>query len=120
MQTVKINTIDGTTIMECDSITISRKGWRIFESALDLSKKNGGTQPDSIIHIAEVKEGDDGINCISQDEVIIAERYGSPSELIGVVLIPHEDEDSVVYQFIYQGDSVYIMNANGSTVETLK
>lgn len=120
MQTVKIVTSNNTIISECDSVVIARPGQLMFDSAIDEAVKNGYDRPESMIATGGATEIENGVYR-DDSTVFIHPRYiNDKSEIIGLVCMTIETTDELSYLFIYAGESVYVMNGNGSTIETLR
>lgn len=120
MQTVKINTFDNTIIFECDSITLAKRHQRMCECALNDAKLKGVDDPSYMIVTGGVIELEDGSFKDNSEIDVISHYQSKDTEIIGVICMPVEDKDVINYQFIFKGESVYVMNENGKTIEVLK
>lgn len=119
MQTVKINTSSNTMILHCDSITIARKGQLMFDSAIKDAINNGCKRPEQMICNGGITEIENSVYRDDRD-IYVHPRYEDDADVIGLVVLPSDDKNSLSYLFIYSGESVYVMNGNGSTIEVLK
>lgn len=118
-----------TSIYAVEEITVARKGSPQWQQAFAIADDLKCQAPDVIEfvpvcyedpemekpigeeHILEVKrEGEVRENCIA----IICSSRPSPT----FPAIP--EAGGLGYQFLYQGDQVYITNQNGATIEVVK
>ncbi|WP_147198308.1 hypothetical protein AAGQ96_11780 [Pantoea sp. MBD-2R] len=127
MLTVK-SIIGGVThICEVGSITIARRGSETFEFVLALTGEH--PNPDFAEVMPGIFEDAEKTKTLQKEEILVSEREGVLVEDAVAVLINDVDSvkmpgikeaDGVLYQYIYPGDRVYVMNSHGSTIETLK
>lgn len=127
MFTVK-TTIGGVThISELPSITIARPGSDTFSSV--LAQTNNTSNPDFAIMLPAVYADAECTETLQEEELIISERNDVLDENAIAILVEDFESpisakrkafDGVRYQYIYPGDTVYVMNSHGSTIETVK
>ena len=125
MLTIKVKTIDSSRVYTSDVVEISRSGQRVFETIVERAKEHGAVCPSTVIEFGTALVDENGKNAEIKDyDFIINESGRNPadSELIGIMLSCSNDknDDSLCYEFIYSGDSIYVMNETGQTVEVLK
>jgi|GEM_PF-5237145 len=124
MLTIKVKTIDSSRVFTSDVVEISRPGQRVFESIVARAKEHNAICPAMVIEFGEAIVDETGKHTEIKDyDIFINESCRNPdSELIGIIVSANrsDNDDSLCYEFIYEGDSVYVMNETGQTVESLK
>ncbi|MCP1436713.1 hypothetical protein J3D56_000149 [Erwinia persicina] len=127
MLTVK-SIIGGVThICEVNNITIARRGSETFGYVLTLTKEH--PNPDFAEVMPAIYENEEKSKVLQQEAIMISERDGVLvgdavavliSEVDSVKMPGLKEADGTLYQYIYPGDKVYVMNSHGSTIETVK
>ena len=140
MYTLKM-IIDGdVSIREEESITLSRAGGKLFNTALELVEESkqmavacaeGQQAQGALVH------GVDAVTahkkplaletsavelCTDGDEqfVLCAGREGNRELNTAIGVVVTTLENGARYEFVYAGDQVYVVNRDGRTVETLR
>ncbi len=127
MLTVK-SIIGGVThIYEVSTITVARRGSETFDYVLTLTKEH--LNPDFAEVMPAIYEDDEQTRVLQKENIMVSERDGVRVQDATAVLISEVDSvkmpgvkeaDGTLYQYIYPGDKVYVMNSHGSTIETVK
>lgn len=138
MFTLKVSQGGTTSIRTVKDVTIAKRGSEQFNEAMGYAKELGIKNPNYIEYVPEVGEPKDHtVDHVSADDVRIiqyeqllenGERKGVDGEPIAVILedssafcMPFDETMAgTAYNFIYQGDEVYVMNQSGSTIEAIK
>jgi hypothetical protein len=114
-------------ICEVDNITIALQGSETFEFVLVLTKNL--TNPDFAEVMPAIYKDDDKSRVLQKETILVSEREGvlvkdALAVLINIVdsvkMPGVKEADGTLYQYIYPGDKVYVMNSHGSTIETVK
>ncbi|WLS80491.1 hypothetical protein Q3V30_08435 [Erwinia pyri] len=116
-----------THICEVDNITIAIRGSETFEYVLALTKDHGN--PDFAEVMPAIYEDDEKRRILQDEAILVSEREGVLVKNAVAVLINNvesvkmpwiKEADGTLYQYIYPGDKVCVMNSHGSTIETVK
>nr|WP_227542216.1 hypothetical protein [Klebsiella aerogenes] len=108
-------------------MTIARVGSDRFYDILEQT--NDHSNPDFAIWLPAVYSDPQCKDALQEEELIVSEREGVLDKNAIAILVEDFESpehakrkafDGVRYQYIYPGDQVYVMNSNGSTIETVK
>ncbi|MEI2264372.1 hypothetical protein [Erwinia sp. CGal63] len=127
MLTVK-SFIGGVThICEVSNITIARRGSETFEFVLMLTKDH--PNPDFAEVMPAIYQDEEKTKILQKEAVLISEREGVRVEDAAAVLINEvesvkmpgiKEADGTLYQYLYPGDRVDVMNSHGTVIETVR
>lgn len=129
MFTIKYRRHNASLITEAQEVCLAKPGSPQYDNALALAEDFGLTQPD-LIQTFEKQSKPDGRmlpflrSKQSESYVLTTERDDHPGKPIAVVVSDAVDPNmpdapGTGYQFIYHGDSLFIMNRFGQTVELI-
>jgi len=129
MFTVKQIIGNATSLYEVKEITVARQGSEQWAQAFALADELAVDVPDIIEHIPTAYEDAEMTKPIGDEQIVTVDRNdvtrvsciaiicsGVPSTALPDV----PEAGGVGYQFLYQGDQVYITNSHGATIETVK
>lgn len=127
MFTVK-TVINGVThINERESVTIALPDSDVFKDV--LRRTNHAASPDFAVWVPAVYEDAEMKKPLQEEALIVSDRDGVFDEDAIAIMIEGyssplkpdvEAFSGQHYQYIYPGDTVYVMNSHGSTIETVK
>ena len=130
MFTVKTITDGNINIRTEDEITIVRKGSQRFSELLKrfehVANPDFAIETPAVFADAEMKEA------LQEESIIFSDRYDISLDVqescIAIIITDHKSLirpdvkhfNGSMYEFIYSGDGVYIMNQSGATVEVVR
>ncbi|MEQ5315735.1 hypothetical protein ABN239_01660 [Providencia vermicola] len=113
-----------------ESLQIIKQGSDRFEKLLDMF--SDWSNPDYAIEIPAVFGDQDGREVLQDDDLIVSEksndRVDVQKDCIAIIVtecesITHpnmKEFNGQMFEFIYKGESAYITDANGHTVEVVR
>ncbi|EBV3278135.1 hypothetical protein DOH34_12875 [Salmonella enterica subsp. enterica serovar Wangata] len=117
------------SLYDVNEITIARPGSEQFAQAFEMAHDVGLATPDVLEFIPPCYEDPEMTKEIEGEHVLSVERdTGGSAHCIAVLCydlpsnsFPDTPEaGGVRYQFVYDGDQVYVMNQAGSIIEVVK
>ncbi len=112
MFTVKQLVNNETSIFEVDQIKIGKFGSDLYADGMKLHKDMQCDDASGEITMICVP--------VEDDCGMIAIHRGSGPSASPYAVASYDDHGDTIYQFIYPGDEIYVMNTHGSTVETVR
>lgn len=129
MYSVKQIMNHATSLYDVEEITIARPGSEQFAQAFEMARDVDCPTPDVLEFITPSYEDPEMTKAIEGEHVLSVSRdTGGSAACIAVLcynlpskLFPETPEaGGVRYQFVYDGDQVYVMNQSGHTIEMVK
>lgn len=128
MFTLKVIQQSTTNIRTVKEVTIARKGSKTWEGAFSYVKEAGIETPDYVELLPELLgkdmetlQAEQILENGNREDVKADQCIAIICESADSLLLPGDDRTAgTAYTFIYEGDEVYVMNQNGSTIEAVK
>ncbi|ELC7036208.1 hypothetical protein Q6X33_003905 [Salmonella enterica] len=118
-----------TSLFDVEEITIARPGSEQFAQAFEMARDVDCPTPDVLEFIPPCYEDPEMTKEIEGEQVLSVARFtDEDAQCIAVLCydlpsktVPDTPEaGGVRYQFVYEGDQVYVMNQAGNTIEVVK